>query len=218
MNLHWQLLWDNPPKQRIFPKIYAGMLDVRKLNQYCHHPFTFTAKGRDHEMTHQLFLSYAIVVHSTSLVGPICDIITPSPPLLLVPYLSKMCVQRFCTLIMWPNIPQFSLCDKIYKFSVSTNLVQHIHCFCDPSSWFTVHTAPTEILEKLVNASMYHSKMKRDDNFLTTVPYITKQHQHTSFEPANSGSPVCISTSMQPRLHISMARSYGRPSRTSGDR
>jgi len=41
---------------------------------------------------------------------------------------------------------------------------------------------------------------------------------HTSFDPENSGSPTCISTSMQPRLQTSMARSYGIPSRTSGDR
>jgi len=43
-------------------------------------------------------------------------------------------------------------------------------------------------------------------------------NQYTSLEPANRGSPVCISTSMHPRLHMSMARSYGKPRRTSGER
>ena len=40
----------------------------------------------------------------------------------------------------------------------------------------------------------------------------------TSFAPENSGSPVCISTKMQPSDHMSIAKSYGMPSSTSGDR
>ncbi len=39
-----------------------------------------------------------------------------------------------------------------------------------------------------------------------------------SILPENKGSPVCISTSIHPKLHMSMARSYGIPSKTSGDR
>lgn len=31
--------------------------------------------------------------------------------------------------------------------------------------------------------------------------------EHTSLEPLKRGSPVCISTRMQPRDHMSMARS-----------
>jgi len=40
----------------------------------------------------------------------------------------------------------------------------------------------------------------------------------TSLDPANKGSPVCISTSIHPNDHMSIARSYGIPKRTSGDR
>lgn len=40
----------------------------------------------------------------------------------------------------------------------------------------------------------------------------------TSLEPLKRGSPVCISTRMHPRDHMSMARSYGIPRRTSGER
>lgn len=39
----------------------------------------------------------------------------------------------------------------------------------------------------------------------------------TSLAPLKSGSPVCISTSIQPRLHMSIANPYGMPSNTSGD-
>lgn len=40
----------------------------------------------------------------------------------------------------------------------------------------------------------------------------------TSLEPLKRGSPVCISTRMHPRDHMSIARSYGIPNRTSGER
>ena len=40
----------------------------------------------------------------------------------------------------------------------------------------------------------------------------------TSSFPLKSGSPVCISTRIHPRLHMSMLRSYGIPSNTSGER
>ena len=40
----------------------------------------------------------------------------------------------------------------------------------------------------------------------------------TSADPANRGSPVCISTRIHPNDHMSMARSYGIPNNTSGDR
>jgi len=59
---------------------------------------------------------------------------------------------------------------------------------------------------------------QRLDDIVTTAVLGDGSGGLTSLEPANNASPVCISTRMQPNDHISMARSYGMPSSTSGDR
>lgn len=48
--------------------------------------------------------------------------------------------------------------------------------------------------------------------------HIKPNKEHTSFVPLNKGSPVCISTNIHPKLHMSIAKSYGIPSKTSGER
>lgn len=53
---------------------------------------------------------------------------------------------------------------------------------------------------------------------LKNIHIIKSLHLYTSLAPLNRGSPVCISTNIQPRLQISIAISYGIPNSTSGER
>lgn len=71
------------------------------------------------------------------------------------------------------------------------------------------------LLSMLVNVQIL---IKTKKIFSTCTHKLKWKVTLTSLEPANRGSPVCISTKIHPRLHISMARSYAIPNNTSGDR